>query len=61
MFMWTTNAAAGTTGLLTGQQNSNTVMGRVRESDTGTYTCQASIFGSSESDSITLTVTGMLY
>ncbi len=60
MFMWTTTAS-GSTEFFTGQQNSNTITGRVKESDAGFYTCQASIFASSQCITIKLTVASMLH
>ena len=58
-YTWTTTGS-GSSGLLSGTENQAVISGRVRESDAGTYTCQASVTGSSQSTSVMLTVTSML-
>ncbi len=58
-YTWTTTGS-GSSGLLSGKENQAVISGRVRESDAGTYTCQASVTGSSQSTSVMLTVTSML-
>ncbi len=58
-YTWTTTGS-GSSGLLSGRENQAVISGRVREYDSGTYTCQASVTGSSQTTSFMLTVTSML-
>ncbi len=58
-YTWTTTGS-GSSGLLAGRENLAVISGKVRESDAGTYTCQASVTGSSRSTSVMLTVISML-
>ncbi len=58
-YTWTTTGS-GSSGLLSGTENQAVISGRVRESDAGTYTCQASVTGSTRNTSDMLTVTSML-
>ncbi len=57
-YTWTTTGS-GTSELLAGRENQAVISGKVRESDAGTYTCQASITGSSQNISVMLTATSM--
>ncbi len=58
-YTWTTTGSRSNR-LLSGKENQAVISGRVRESDAGTYTCQALIAGSSQSTSVLLTVTSIL-
>ncbi len=58
-YTWTTTGS-GSSGLLSGTENKAVISGRVRESDAGTYTCQASVTGSNQNTSVMLTVISML-
>ncbi len=50
-YTWTTTGS-GSSGLLSGTENQAVTLGRVREYDSGTYTCQASVTGSSQTCSV---------
>ncbi len=43
-YTWTTTES-GSSGLLSGKENQDVISGKVRESDSGTYTCHVYVSG----------------